>query len=319
MELTTTNLTPELVKNQAVVDLLKAEITLQGLYDADSKIVYNEDNLQAISDHIAKLKKAAKIVEEKRVKEKEPFVKGGKAVDDGIKLLSTPINDILLSASNKYNKLCAEMLDRKNAEDRRKAEAARVMNEMNTAILTYSEKIGLSQTNKELTDIERLMNLDSGNSKKWGEFYDEFRSRLDAIRPQILQRKEILKEWAETNRNAFEAMTDEQEFEMLEKRENLETKLSESSQSLQNTAANQVIQNSVQTVEQVFPEIDIKRTVWDYEVVDINLLQRSFQNLVKIEPDHANIKAFIKTKKSAGTIKEETIGGLRIFKKLSFS
>ena len=67
LEAKTQSLSPELVKSKLLICLTKAEQSTQALHDAESKLVYNEDNLGEISKFIEQCKAAEKIVETERV------------------------------------------------------------------------------------------------------------------------------------------------------------------------------------------------------------------------------------------------------------
>ena len=71
------SLTPEIVKSKLQIVLTKAEQSIQALHDAESKLVYNEDNLESIKLFIENCKTAQKTVDAERVKLKEPYLQNG--------------------------------------------------------------------------------------------------------------------------------------------------------------------------------------------------------------------------------------------------
>jgi len=176
------SLTPEIVKTKLQIALTKVEQSIQNLHNTESKLVYNEDNLETIANFIKKAKEAKATVEAERVKLKRPYKEGGEAVDAGAKLLSVDLDAVISKANAPYQKICKEVADRAAAAEREKLRIAGIRAAMDNFKLAYSTKIADAKTSTELTSIERLINLETGNKTKYQELLPEFVEDCKAIR-----------------------------------------------------------------------------------------------------------------------------------------
>lgn len=235
-------LTPEIVKSKLQIALTKAEQSIQALHNAESELVYNEDNLELIKRFVDSCKAAEKVVDEERIKMKEPYLKGGRAVDDGAKLVSNELNAIKVKANEEYQRICRDVERRRQEAEREQQRVAGIRSAMDEFKIAYSVKIADAKTSKELVDIERRINLETANKTKYQEFLPEFVEDCKAIRSLLTGQKEKVREIEELERQANLAAqngSDEQILEIMEKKEALESEIAETRINVQETASQQ--------------------------------------------------------------------------------
>ena len=235
------DLTPEIIKSKLQICLTKAEQSIQALNDAESKLVYNEDNLESIKRFIDNCKAAEKIVDDQRKLLKEPYLQGGRAVDDGAKLLSNDLATVKLKANIQYQKLCDEVARKQREAEAERQRIAAIRERMNNFKTTYATKIADAKTSQEIAGIERLFNLETANTKRYGEFIDEFRSDCEVIRTHLKVQKELVKElegWQKMAEEAAGSGSDEQILDAMEKKEVLEAQIAEKRINIQEEADN---------------------------------------------------------------------------------
>jgi len=309
---TDVTLTPEIVKSKLQIALTKAEQSIQALNDAESRLVYNEDNLEPIKAFIESCKKAEKIVDDERKLLKEPYLQGGRAVDDGAKLLSNDLNLVKVKASEKYNTLCREV-ERKQKEAA--AETLRVntirqqMNDFKTA---YAVKISDAKTSAELVSLERMINLETANKNRYMEFLEEFKTDCGAIRSLLAAQKETVRKLEELEKEAVLASkngSDERILEIMEEKEGLEAKIAEKAINIQEEAVSQASKptESATVILPIIPKGG--RRLWKYEILDEKAANKA--GLMKLVPDDEKIEAILKDKRENET--EVTENGIRYY------
>lgn len=311
------SLTPEIVKSKLQIVLTKAEQSIQALHDAESKLVYNEDNLESIKLFIENCKTAQKTVDAERVKLKEPYLQGGRTVDAGAKLLSTDLDSIILKANMPYQKLCKEVAEKERLAEAEKQRIATIRTNMDNFKLTYSVKIADAKTSTELTSIERLINLETGNKNKYQELLPEFVEDCKAIRSLLTGQKEkvrILEDLEKQQQEASKNNDDGAFLEIEEKKEQVLAQVEENKVIIQETASNQA-QQAASSVTQVFAKIPKGgRRIWQWEMTDEKTATKS--GLTLVVPNEEKIKEILSNKRDEWNkkeLQEFTEGGIRYF------
>jgi hypothetical protein len=299
-------LTPALVKSKLQIALTKTEQSVQGLNDAESRLVYNEDNLDSIKSFIDKCKEAEKVVETERETLKKPYLDGGRTVDAGAKLLSSELLLVRQKAYTQYEKICKEV-EKKRAEA--EAETLRVKtirDTMNQFKIDYSVKIADAKTSAELVVLERMINLETANKSRYQELLEEFKTDCTAIRSLLATQKNKVKELEDLEKQgnqAAETGNDGALLEIMEKKESLEAQISENKILVQEKAASQASQVG-SFAETVLPNIPKGgRRTWDYEVLDVAALLKKAPHLVDLIANDERIKELLKNKISEGETK----------------
>ena len=309
---TTTALTPEIVKSKLQILLTTAEQSIQALNDEESKLVYNEDNLSEISNFINGCKAAEKIVETERKAMKEPYLQAGRTVDDGAKLLSVELGNLRVKAYSKYEKLCQEVERKRREKEAEELRISTINQQMDTFRMEYAAKISEAKTSQELVSIERLVNLETGNSRKYMEFTEIFKLSCEPIRSQLREQKEKVRQLEELELSRQEAEkqgNDEKILELMEKQENLEAKISENAIKVQETAVSQATVAEAKT-EEILPKIPKGgRQLWQWEVTDLKAAEKAGLTLTVI--NEQKVKEILAKKREDET--ECTENGIRYF------
>jgi hypothetical protein len=325
-EITTTNLTPELVKGKMLIALSKAEQSIQGLNDAEAQLVYNEDNLESIKKFLDDCKKAEKVVETERVAMKAPYLEAERNVDAGAKLLSAGIAEVKLKAHNQYTKLCQEVERKRIAVENEKKRVDGIKKAMSDFKMEYANKIAVAKTSQELVEIERRVNVEALNKTKYAEYLEDFKTDCEAIRSQLTAQKAKVRELERLEKESQEAAqngSDEKVLEIMEKKEVLEAQIAQTAINVQETAVNQATEAAPADAEIVLPEIKGARRTWDYEIKDLAALYKKAPHLVVLTENKEKIKEILKTKIADGETKGVTeipmFGGLlKFFTKVTY-
>lgn len=311
------NLTPELAKSKMLLSLTKAEQSIQGLNDAEAELVYNEDNLEKISKFIADCKKAKSIVETERVAIKEPYLTAGKNIDAGAKLVATEVDAVLNKAHSQYTKLCQEVERKKREAEAERQRVATIQKAMSDFKMDYAVKIAAAKDLAELTSLERLVNLETGNSRKYAEFLPEMIEGCKAIRSLLTGQKEKLRQlsyFQKLEQEAAETGNDEAILEIQDKKEVLEARIQETSINLQETAIGQSVSSQPISVDVILPEIKGVRKYYKWIVVDEKAALKRGWAKEKVVPKDELIDQFLTENKSR--VLDETgfiEGGVRFF------
>jgi len=306
------SLTPELAKSKIQIALTKAEQSIQKLHDAEAALVYNEDNLEDIAKFIADAKKAKALVETERVALKKPYKEGGEAVDAGAKLLSVDLDAVILKADTPYQKLCREVKEKERLAEVEKQRVATIRSHMDNFKLDYSTKIAGAKTSAELTAIERLVNLETGNKNRYQELLEEFQTDCKAIRSLITAQKEKVRVLEDLEKQQQEAAKNEDDgafLEIEEKKEQIIAQVEENKVTIQEVASNQA-QKTTTSATQVFAKIPTGgRKTWKYEVLDMKAAEKAGLTITVI--NEAKVKEILAAKRDKET--EVTENGVKYF------
>ena len=118
-----TTLSKEVVVAKMNVALTKAALGIEMLTNLESNLVYNEDNIESISEFLTKARKAKKVIEDEHKAIKEPYLKISQTIDESKRNMLEHIETVLNKASGNYTKLCQDIERRKQeqiAEQQRK-------------------------------------------------------------------------------------------------------------------------------------------------------------------------------------------------------
>lgn len=317
------NLTPIVVKSKLEKALISIEAGIQTLHTAESKLVYNSDNLQNIADFIAKVKAAKKKVEEQRVELKKPHKDNGDAVDDGAKLVSSELELMLKRAGPKYIQMVTEQNRLQKIQNDEIKRVKDIKDSIDTVIMTFSTKIAEAKDLPTLLDLERRLNLETANEKRYQEQLPDLKSRCEAIRSLLNLQKQNVKALGGLENeaaNALETGQDDKLEEIEDKKEEISAKVEETRTKIQETAINQSTATPLTRATQVFNIVKAKRTTVDWKIDDIKRLYKNVPQFVKLVPDDDAINEYLKTRKSEITDDNPEImyHGLILFQKKSY-
>lgn len=320
LEVINKHLTPELVKHNHVTELMKLNITLDALREMERNLIYNEDGLPQIIEFENKLKKALNVVDAEYEKEKKPIREQGKVVDAGRNLIYNPINKIFENLKINKTTLCEAIDKRKKEADEAKEKKDQQRRDTDNAILNLSEKLAAATTIEQLRGIENILNLQTANTSKYGEYLEELKTRCVPIRKLIGERKETIKAKLDLDIKEQEATKkgDDEHLEaILDQKQGLEDILFENSTKIQETASSQSL-NSVSRSEQVFASAPVKRRTKEWEVVDLQLLFKKRPDLIDLVPNKEKIDEILKKDVENGIFGKDAdyvTFGIRFFEK----
>lgn len=316
------NLTPTVVKTKLESALIAVQSGIQTLHDTESKLVYNSDNLQNIADFIAKVKTAKKKVEEERVALKKPHKDNGDAVDDGAKLVVSELEQMLKKAGTKYTEMVTEQNRLQKIQDDEDKRIKDIKDGMDNNIMSFSTKIAEAKGLTTLLDLERRLNLETANEKKYQEFLPAFKTRCEAIRSLLSLQKQNVKalggleiEGAKAAENGH----DEKLEEIEGKKEEITGKVDELRTRIQETAINQSTATHPARATQIFSTVKPKRTTVDWEIVDMTLFYKKHPEMITLTPNK-RVDEYVATRRTEITDDkpEILIDGLKIFLKKSY-
>jgi len=315
------NLTPVVVKTKLESALIAVQSGIQTLHNTESKLVYNSDHLQEIADFIAKVKAAKKKVEDERVALKKPHKENGDAVDDGAKLVSKELDDMLKKAGTKYTEMVTEQNRLKKIQDDEDKRVKDIKDGMDNNIMSFSTKIAEAKDLPTLLDLERRLNLETANEKKYAEFLPDFKTRCEAIRSLLSLQKQNVKALGGLENeaaNALETGQDDKLEEIEGKKEEITAKVEETRTRIQETAINQSTATAPARATQVFNTVKPKRQTWEWEITDMALFAKKYPLFVELVARKDVIDQMIREMKDNETIQEVEKDGIKIFLKKTF-
>ena len=311
-ELTQPNISPEIAKSKMILALGKAEKSVQGLHDTESKLVYNEDHLGVIKLFIENCKAAERIVDAERVRLKEPSLQEGRNIDSGAKLVSHDLINLRNKAQEKYTKICQEVERKRQEAEKERQRIATIRSAMDNFKMEYSAKIADAKTLPVLLDIERRINLETGNKNKYMEFLPEFVEGCKAIRSLLTGQKIKVKDLSDLQLQASQASANNDDGALLEIYDKIEEKtaqIAETAVHVQETAVHQA-STPTEIPDVILPIIPKgSRQYWEWEVVDQKAALKA--GLMMIVPDQKKIDEILKEKRKLGA--EVTENGIRYF------
>lgn len=301
----TAPLTPEKVKAELYLDLTKLETGVQALNDAESKLVYNEDNLQVIADFIKQVKKAEDACENKRKALKEPSLEEGKTIDAGAKLVATELAVVKKRAHEKYDKMCRDIAERQRLASIEKERKERINSAIVNTAMKYSQDIAAATTDAELVAIEKRMGLEKTKSTVYQEMLPLLVLAIDSLRPLSSIQKEKIRQLKQLDKEIETTESDEDKMLLLSQKEELEGHIQDNREMVQQTALQQTGIAQMETGEQIFPTVKPRRRTWKHACPDIEKLFKKHPELVILSLNDEKIKEILKAKIDAGETKDK--------------
>lgn len=285
-------------RGQVDLELRKSELSLQKLLDIESGLVYNEDNLEKIKTAAMMFKKAGSVIDETYKDIKAPHLAKCNEIDAEKRSTNAILADASLRITNKLNQISNDILKRQQqqkAENDKRAALQMVVNHNVSALAT---KLADADTLTKVIEVERLLNLESGNATKYGEFLQALKDKAALLRPNILSKKEAFKE-LKTYEKPAEDLSLEQQEDAEAGKELASMAITQSNYDLISTGSTIVIAPT-EPVE-FMPNIPKpRRTETRFEIKDIKLLQKHNPDFVVLEVNEKRIKneiAFVKKQK----------------------
>jgi len=315
---------------QTGIELTKANYKValsnyQSVLQAIENISFTKDTLNQDYAPLKTARELLKKIEDLRKQRKQPHIDAGKLEDDAAKSLSNPIQEILDRKVAEYTKLANEI--KAEAEQVAKEEQRKlgIKMQMESFILTYSQKVAECTTNEQLLGIEKLINLETGRKEKYQEFLEQFKLSCEPIRALLKQQKEQVRALATLDKEATVAAENDDDakaIELLEAKDELTAQIDLNKTLIQEQAIATVGFTAKGDFQVVLPDAPkARRTTWEVELISPLIAFKELPQLITIELDTMAAKNYFKGKRLTGEIAKTgdiTLHGIRYYEKITY-
>lgn len=319
----TTAQSPEVQKAELTLTLSKAGLSYQTILQEGENIKFTRDNYESERLKLEELEK----LEKKLKGEPNPWKDKWQRFNEARKSLVDPVSEILVKKKVDLAKIANEIAAEKKKIDDEAIRVKGIKDSMADFKTIYAGKISEAKTLDELVAIERLINLETANGKKYAEYLQTFRIECEPIRKLLHGQKQKIKELVGLEKQELEASEngdDEAILQIRDKKEGLEAEIHQTGINVQETALNQAT-NATEpaAAEIILPDIKGKRRTWDFSVPDIAALYKKAPEFVELVVDKEKVKAILKKKIEDGETKgisefEHLNGLIKYFVKTSY-
>lgn len=310
------SLLPPSIVSKFNVGLTK--LKYQELQEKVGNIVYSEDNLSEIAELLKAIRNAGKTIEAIHKEGKAAALKECQDWDLAKRTFIDLLATLEAEPQKKYSIICREIDDRRRKEEAERARKNAIQEGITQNCLKFAMDISSCRTLKDLTEIERLINLEKGRKAKYQEFIDEAVSSLNELTSLISKQKERLREIEALEEQAQNSDDEEDLSDIFAKKESLESEIEEEKITVQETAINTQL-NRIEEADVIYPEVKARRSVWAWEVHDIKETQKKMPSWTEIVPKEDKINEYLKAKKQEGINGEEFyFAGIKFFNKKTF-
>ncbi len=311
------NRLPAIIKGKLALDLTKAHGNYLQLIKSVLEADVTEDNFQQNQNVIKTVNSILNYVENHRKNEKNPYLEAGKEIDTAHKAFSKPIEDARDSLQQKLNIIGKKM---EEAENKRRQEIERqssITSAINQFVLDSSIRIASANSNEQLLQIERLVNLEKANKSKYQEFLPSLIERCNDLTANIKDQKELIKQKEvvlKQQKDAIESGNDEKAKELLDKMELLDEKMEENTLLVQETASKSILTSDIIIPES--NEAKARSARWNIEISDPKEAMKKAPDLLKVELDFQKASEVLKTLRETGVLSGKdsyTLNGIRYY------
>ena len=318
----TTPVAIDVTKAELTIALSKEGLQYQQLLQEGENLTFTKDKLVEQGASLKKLRE----VQKKLADKENPYTANWKAWNEARKSLVDPVSDLLKRKENEYRKLALEIEADKKREAEEKERVAGIKTAIDSFFIAQSQAIAGAKTLPELTAIEKIIGSHKANKSRYSEFLPELVAKAELLTPLIKEQKKVIRELEalkEAEAKALESGDDQAVMNAIEAKESLKNKFDEVNIKAQEQAVNMA--TKVDTV--VVPEVVVsdaprpRRTTYEWEVYDIELLFKKFPNFVTLTPNKQKLDELVTIKRLEGAFKEtDSIDffGVKLFIKKSY-
>lgn len=299
-------LTEDVAKIQFNIGLTKSSITIQKLSDAEAALVYNEDNMQQIIDYISNAKKAKKVVQtvyDEMTEKAKQDIANALSVKKAFEL---EIDEPLARAESKLQVIQDAREKRRKDQEQKIQKDKEIKLGISKNLEFYSQQIADCDTYDKLRVVENRVNLEKANKNKYGDLYDEAKSAYETLTDAIRNQKSIIKDKIELQEQLNKSTDDAVSIKLMEEIGRLDEKIDENKILVQEKAISTVMSQGVYVAEEILPEMDYKRRLWSWEVIDIKETAKRRPEWVETVPVKGIIADYLKQHKDIWNEKDET-------------
>lgn len=312
-------ITVDAAKIQISVALTKVGLLIQNFHTRKSNLVLNEDqeNLDKISEFIGDKKKAKKVIEENHTVVKKPYFEAGKAVDKAKNELIALLDGPDLDVETWYNSTMNDIDRRKREAEEKRLKEQQIKTGVESNILDFSTKIAGARTRKELTDVERLINLEKSPSRsvKYGEWHQFAIDRYDTVLLPILKdQKTKVDEYEKLQEELAKANNPIEADKIKVELEAKDNEILQNQVKVQEDALNQQQMPQSNEVEEILPDITKAGGNMTCEIIDLKKVFQKHLELLNIDLRLVEAKKLGATLRAAGSFDDNdelVIDGLK--------
>jgi len=322
MSETTTPVAIDVTKAELQIALSKEGLQYQQLLQEGENLTFTKDGLVEQGASL----KTLRSVQKKLGDIENPYTANWKAWNEARKSLLTPVEELLNRKVNEYKKLALEIEADKKKAEQEKERVSGIKQAIDSFFIAQSQAIAGAKTLGELTAIEKIIGSHKANKARYAEFLPDLVGKAENLTPLIKQQKDNIRKLEavkEAEAKATESGDDQAVLDAREAQESLQNKFDEVNIKAQEQAVGMATR--VETV--VVPEVVLpaapkpRRTTFEWECYDIDLLHKKMPHLVTLTPNKDKLDELVTTKRLKGAFKEtESIDffGVKLFIKKSF-
>ena len=322
MSETTTPVAIDVTKAELQIALSKEGLQYQQLLQEGENLTFTKDGLVEQGASL----KTLRSVQKKLGDIENPYTANWKAWNEARKSLLTPVEELLNRKVNEYKKLALEIEADKKKAEQEKERVSGIKQAIDSFFIAQSQAIAGAKTLVELTAIEKIIGSHKANKARYAEFLPDLVGKAENLTPLIKQQKDNIRKLEavkEAEAKATESGDDQAVLDAREAQESLQNKFDEVNIKAQEQAVGMATR--VETV--VVPEVVLpaaprpRRTTYEWECYDIDLLHKKMPHLVTLTPNKEKLDELLTTKRLEGAfIGTDSIDyfGCKLFIKKSY-
>lgn len=294
----------------------------QELVAEADKLSFAEDNVDNINSFFDKLKMVEKGIINTHKEGKEESLKTGRNWDAAKNAFLQLFNSVYEPKNKKRQELFADIRRREEEQEKEKLRISNIKSGIEQNVISFAQRIVSCTTIKELTELERIINLEKGRKEKYMEFLSEAAGKFSQLNKNISEQKDIIRKKEEVDKQLEESKKigkDEDAISLMDVSESMNNEIDKKKIEIQESAVNMQMEETPVLAPTIFPKVSVKRTTWEWEVLDIKETLKKFPQFVDIVPNKEKINEYLKAKKAEGiNANEFSFAGIRFYKKEVF-
>lgn len=321
MSETTTPIAIDVTKAELQIALSKEGLQYQQLLQDGENLKFTKDNLVEQGASL----KTLRTVQKKLGDIENPYTANWKAWNAARKSLTDPVDELLKRKESEYRKLALEIEAEKKQAEQEKERVSGIKQAIDSFFIAQSQAIAGAKTLPELTSIEKIIGSHKANKARYAEFLPELVAKAENLTPLIKQQKDNIRKLEavkEAESKAAESGDDQAVLDAMEAKEALQNKFDEVNIKAQEQAVGMATKADVVVPEVILPSAPKpRRTTFEWECYDIDLLHKKMPHLVTLTPNKEKLDELLATKKAEGAFKDtDSIDffGVKLFIKKSY-
>lgn len=297
-------MTPQLMELKINNEVAKSKLSVAELETRALNLVKNEDTIKDMAALLKDIDDMEDIAAETHKTLKKPYLDAAKAADEGKKLVFENTERIRNMVKPDYDRILADIDTRKRKAAEKERQDKAIRKGIEDTAASFVKRIAEACSLKELSDVERLINLEKSPSraKKYGDFHRLARKLYDRVlMPVIKDQKKKVAILTALHGELEEAVSDSETEEVDKLKGSIEV-ISEEMRQTQAVAGDILNQEffPVEEVDEVLPEIRTKRTDISFELVDAAVALKKVPDMLTITLNNKALRKVAAKMKEAG-------------------